>query len=98
MNKLKATALIDQHRRRWRSQGSDDAIARRAERTYLGLALMNACMAAAFAALFHASGPLPRIALPVSCLIAGAIYYWQSRRFTQIRRLLSGSDAQMVSH
>ena len=80
MNKSKATALIDQHRLRWRSQGTDYAIARRAERTYLGLSVMNAGMVAAFAALFHASGPWPRIALPVGFLIAGAIYYWQSRR------------------
>ena len=89
MNKSKTTALIEQHRRRWHSQDSDDVIVRRAERNYLALAIMHTGLVGVFAALFHAAGFLPRVVLPVAFLIAGIAYFWQSRRFTQIRRSLS---------
>ena len=96
MNESKAAALIEQHRRRWRSAASDDAIARRAERTYLALAIMHAGMVPVFAGLFHAAGFLLSVGLPVAFLIAGAIYFRQSRRFTQIRRHLSEADAKIA--
>src|ERR1035441_4777014 len=46
MDKLKAAELIQQQRRRWRSQASDLAIARRAERAYFALAMGYVCIAA----------------------------------------------------
>jgi hypothetical protein len=98
MNQSKATSLIAQHRRRWRSQDSDDVVARRAERTYLALAIMHAGMVGVFSVLFHSAGFLPRVALPAAFLMAGAIYFWQSRRFTHIRRCLRETDAKIASH
>jgi CHASE2 domain-containing sensor protein len=94
MNKSKATVLIEQHRRRWRSQASDEVIVRRAERTYLALAILHIGLVGVFAALFPAAGFLPR-AVPVAFLIAGVAYFWESRRFTQIRRCLSETDAKI---
>jgi hypothetical protein len=98
MDKLKAAELIQQQRRRWRSQASDLAIARRAERAYFALAMGYVCIAASFIALYQHSSLFPRIVGPMGFFIGAAILYWQSRRFTQIRRLLSATDGKTDSH
>ena len=93
MNKSQAATLIDQHRRRWRSKQSDSEIARRARRAYLALAVVHAGFAAALFAVNRHLGPLPRIIMPLVFMIAAAIYFWQCRRFTQIRKLLGTLEA-----
>src|SRR4051812_28142064 len=94
MDKSTAKALIDQQRRRWRSQGPDVIVARRAERAYLICAGVFAGAAPAFLALYQHPGLFPRIVEPAGFLIGAAILFWQSRRFTQIRRLLSTPGAK----
>jgi hypothetical protein len=89
MDKLKAAEIIAKQRRRWRSQDSDLAIARRAERVYLALGCSYLCLASSFVALFQHSSFFARIAGPAGFFIGAVIFFWHSRRFGQIRKLFS---------
>jgi cobalamin biosynthesis protein CobD/CbiB len=94
MDKSKAKALIELHRRRWRSKASDDSIARRAQRTYFGIAMMCVCLAFSMSLLL----PKARVIIFPGYFLAAAIACWASWRFRQIRNLLSDSDAKTDSH
>jgi cobalamin biosynthesis protein CobD/CbiB len=94
MDKSKAKALIELHRHRWRSEASDDSIARRAQRTYFGIAMMCVCLAFSMSLLL----PALRVIIFPGYFVAAAIAYWVSWRFRQIRKLLSDSDAKTDSH
>jgi hypothetical protein len=97
MNKLKAEEMIQKQRRRWRSQDSDMAIARRAERVYLALGGAFLCIASSFIVLYQHSGLLPKIG-GAGFYIGAVIFFWHSRRFGQIRKLLADSDAKTDPH
>jgi len=90
MDKLKAEEMIRQQRRRWRSQDTDIAIARRAERAYIGCAMMFVSVAAALSLLFQA---LPaRIVGSAGFILGALVFYCYSRRFTQVRKMLADSQ------
>jgi len=97
MDKLKAAEMIQKQRRRWQSQDSDMAIACRAKRVYLALGSAFLCFASSFVVVFQHSGLFPQIAAAVF-YIGSAIFFWQSRRFGQIRKLLADSDGKTDSH
>jgi hypothetical protein len=92
MNKTQASALIQQQRRFWRSQESDPAIARRAERVFFRVALVYFISGPVFLGI--ASYPTHHnvYALAVTFLICGMCLFWRSRRFTQVLRVLSETD------
>jgi len=85
----RAKALIEQQRCRWRSQASDVAVARRAERAYLGIAIMFMFLSFSLSLLL----PAVRALIFPCCFLTAAMAYWQSWRFRQVRNLLRGSDA-----
>jgi hypothetical protein len=89
MDKLKAAEIIQKQRRRWRSQDSDLAIARRAERVYLALGCLYLCIVSSFIALYQHSSLFARIAGPAGFVAGAVVFYWHSRRFGEIRKLLS---------
>jgi hypothetical protein len=94
MDKSKAKALIELQRRRWRSEASDDSIARRAQRLYFVIAM--ACVSLAFSLSLLL--PTARVIIYPGSFLAAAIAYWVSWRFGQIRKLLSDSDAKTDPH
>jgi len=95
MDNLKAARLIEQQRRRWRSQEPDQAIARRAERVYFALAAAWAIMGLGFVAAAAVSGKAaPFLFAGLGFCLSAPVLYWQSRRFTQIWKHLADSDAR----
>ncbi|HZM02446.1 MAG TPA: hypothetical protein VFC44_05445 [Candidatus Saccharimonadales bacterium] len=98
MDKSKAAALIEEQRRRWRSHAPDMALAYRAERVYLGLATMEVCIASALVALNLHAGLFVRIVAPAGFVVGAALLYWQSRRFSQARKLMSGAEGMRDFH
>jgi hypothetical protein len=90
MDRLKAKALIDLQRRRWRSQATDVALARRAQRACLGLAVGWVAGGAGFTASAAVSGKVaPFLCLGLGQLIGSVFFFWQSRRFAQAGILLA---------
>jgi hypothetical protein len=94
MDKSKAMALIELHRRRWRSKASDDSIARRAQRTYVGIAMMFVCVAFSMSFVL----PAARVIIFPGYSLGAAIAYWASWRFRKIRKPLSDSNAKTDSN
>jgi hypothetical protein len=92
MDKSTAIALIEKQRRRWGSQASDEVVARRAERVFRGLAAAWLCIGVSLSAVQHTT--MFRILHAATFLFGAVIFYWQSRRFAQVRKLLSSSDAK----
>jgi len=94
MNKVKALALIDQQRRWWRRQDPDLAIAQRAERVFLRMAVVYLI----FAPIFLAIAIVPKLhlfyAVASIFLIGGVYLFWRSRRFTQVLRVLSEAKTE----
>jgi hypothetical protein len=99
MNKSKALALVQQLRRRWRSQESDTAIARRAERVFFRVALVYFIFCPVFVGVAILSVRPVYYILAGTFLICGALLFWRSRRFSQVLRVLldGGADAKGVS-
>jgi hypothetical protein len=91
MNYSEAVALIQRHRRFWRSHESDDGIACRGERAYRTGSAFMAITAVAEAAIAASSKKPVGNLIAVGFLVSAAILYWQSRRFTQALRLLRAS-------
>jgi len=96
MDKHKAAEMIERQRRRWRSQDSDLAIARRAERIYFALAIVYACLGTAAGLVQHTW--FARAAILTGFLSGAIILCWQSRRFGLIRKSLVISDAKSGKH
>jgi len=94
MDQSKARTLILLHRRRWRSDASDDAIARRAQRAYFGIAMMFVGVAFSMSLL----QPAARVIIFPGYFLAAAIAGRASWRFRQIRKLLTDADAKTNSH
>ena len=96
MDHHKAAALIAQHRRHWRLHEPDGAIARRAERSYRTAAVVFGIVAVGDAFTDLASSRFTgwRVGLGLVILAAAIAFYWQSYRFTQIRRLLTDAAAK----
>ncbi len=88
--------MIHQQRRRWQSQESDLAIARRAERAYSGLSKMFAIVALIFVAL--ARNHPPFVMGAVGFVVGSAILFWQSKQFAEVQKILAESDQETDSH
>jgi hypothetical protein len=96
MDKQKAAEMIECQRRRWRSQDSDSAIARRAERAYFALAMLFVCIGTSLTLVQRT--PFGRVVSLVGCLFGALGFYFHGRRFGQIRKLLASSDATSDIH
>jgi hypothetical protein len=92
MDQRKATELIERQRRRWRSQDSDLAIAQRAERVYVSLAIAYVCFAAVLSPLQHTL--FARSVILIGFLSGAIALFWHSRRFRQIRMSLLTPDVK----
>jgi len=68
------------------------AIARRAERAYFALAMMFACIGTSLTLVQRT--PSGRVMSLVGFLFGAFVFYLHSRRFGQIRKLLTSSDAK----
>jgi hypothetical protein len=98
MKKADAIALIQRQRRVWRSQDSDDAIARRGERVYRIAAIIMIITGAA-EWLIAAAFKRPVFGIPAGgFLISAAVLLWHSRRFTRALRSLANSNARTDLH
>ena len=96
MDKQKAEALIRQHRYRW-SKESDYAVARRAEHTYTNLAItmLFLSMISNTTSLSHTGGWLLLAFVPAALTFGFSCFcYWQSQRFSDIRRRFEDSWPQ----
>ena len=91
MDPGKAAELIEQHRRHWKSSQSDEVIARRAERLYLKTAMGFGLTAVGNAIADAVHGRLASwwLGLIVALLAVAVLFYWQSRRLSRIRKMLS---------
>ena len=89
MNKTDALALIQRQRQRWRSQEPDLAIARRAERVFFRVAVVYFCVAPLFVCLAAVQRHLIFYLAAAAWLFGGTFLLFQSRRFTQVLRVLS---------
>ena len=96
MNKLKAAEIIQKQRRLWRSQDSDLAIARRDERVYFSLAMMDVAVGISLTLVLDTQ--FGRVAILVGFLVGACLFLFHSRRFSQIRKLLVDSDAKTETH
>ena len=94
MQKSAAKKLIEKHRRHWHSQESDIAVARRAERNYFGVGLMFVGIALIdlIESALGAGLTTYRITFAAIILSVGAFFWWQSYRFTRIRRMLTDTE------
>lgn len=97
MNQLKATAMIQQLRRRWRSSDSDLGIARRAKRVYLALGCMYISMASSLNLLFRDSSPAAHIVISLGLFTGAIFYYRRSWQFGQIDQSLAKDKAAYPS-
>jgi len=89
MDQLKATAMIQKLRRRWRSSDSDLGIARRAKRVYLTFGSMYVCMSTSLNLLFRDSSPAAHIVISLGFLTVAIFYYQRSWQFGQISKSLA---------
>ena len=97
MNKNQALALLQQQRRFWRSRESDAALACRAERVFLRIAVVYFLFAPVFLAVARTPAHLGFYGLAGEFLICGLYLFWRSRRFTQVLRILSETERSEVA-
>jgi len=87
MHKIQAAELIEQQRRLWRSREEDVLLARRAERIFFRVAIVDFLLAAVF---FILTARWPIAYLPgLTFLFGGLFLFVRSRRFTEALRALS---------
>jgi len=92
MTQLEASTLVDRQRRRWRSQASDKAIARRGERAYFMAAGVQA-LVVLLEVVLAAWSKRPVFYIPAAgFLISGAVLLWCSRRFAHAALLLGDTE------
>jgi len=96
MNNLKASQMIARQRRRWHSQDSDLAIARRAERVYFGLAIMYMGIGTSLTLVQRTQ--FGRAAILAGFLFGALLFIWKSHRFAQIRRMLVADNTKPNAH
>jgi len=86
MDRNKAAEIIERQRRRWHSQDSDVNIARRAERVYFRLAVIYVGVGTLLTLVQPT--PFAQVAILAGFFFGASLFFWQGRRFTQIRKLL----------
>jgi hypothetical protein len=91
MDKNKAAELIRQQRQRWPSEGSDEFIARRAQRGYHKMAIIFAVIGALEAGAGAYLKVRPLYFTATGFLVGAGIWHWNSRRFTNVLRVLRTS-------
>ena len=92
MNKIEASAVIEQHRNHTLSQETEDILASQAERVFFILALIHAGVAVTL--WFVLPSFVTRAMGSAGFVIATAILYWQFRRYKKIRAVLSASNVK----
>jgi hypothetical protein len=94
MNRLKAAALVRQHRYRL-SKESDYAVARRAEHAYANVAAVMSIIAVCW---MNSDGALVfRVLPPVFILAFAGFCYWRSQQFAMIRHEFEDRWPQNIS-